>query len=149
MFLIVPYEMHSYLGMKELTLKNLNYWLVCSVYLVVQCSTSCYRHTNKVSHQIPIMLSWFVVAVWLLLDTLLSFCCSLWVDCHRFSCHFLLSFSLDDTGFCCHCFIKDSCHRSILHFAFLYLVEPCYLLPCLPNQIDIAVVLLFSSYKLL
>lgn len=99
MFLIVPFEMHSYLGMKELTLKNLNYWLVCSVYLVVQCSTSCYRHSNKVSHQIPIMLSWFVVAVWLLLDTLLSFCCSLWVDCHRFSCQFLLSFSLDDTVF--------------------------------------------------
>lgn len=97
MFLIVPYEMHSYLGMKELTLKNLNYWLVCSVYLVVQCSTSCYRHTNKVSHQIPIMLSWFVVAVWLLLDTLLSFCCSLWVDYHRFSWHFLLS--LHDTVF--------------------------------------------------
>lgn len=132
MFLIVPYEMHSYLGMKELTLKNLNYWLVCSVYLVVQCSTS-YRHTNKVSHQIPIMLSWFVVAVWLLLDTLLSFCCSLWVDCHRFSCHFLLSFSLDDTAFYVTVLFRIAITDQFCILLFFTWYSHVILLPCLPN----------------
>lgn len=133
MFLIVPYEMHSYLGMKELTLKNLNYWLVCSVYLVVQCSTSCYRHTNKVSHQIPIMLSWFVVAVWLLLDTLLSFCCSLWVDCHRFICHFLLSFSLDDTAFYVTVLFRIAITDQFCILLFSTWYSHVILLPCLPN----------------